>query len=203
MMFMIFVYYAQLHKSGDIPQEDLSPTTTDLPTLTTMARIRRLPMICPRCLPFSLFLSLAVPFDPFLKSLTTIARRLQLPIIFWRNLLNNVCQVTAPTAIFKGDADSLTALEDINRLVRCKSASEKVLVEYNQMLTSFCQRKSNLLTTFVFVFLILVVNWTTLFRCPSCRTWCWTILWRLRAGPIWIISVRLRHHVWEICEYLQ
>ena len=81
MMFMIFVYYAQLHKSGNIPQEDLSPTTTDLPTLTTMARIRRLPMICPRCLPSSVFLSLVVPFDPLLKSLTTITRRLQLPMI--------------------------------------------------------------------------------------------------------------------------
>ena len=60
----------------------------------------------------------------------------QLPMICWGNLLNNVCQVTAPTAIFKGDADSLTALEDINRLVRCKSASERVLVEYNQIMTS-------------------------------------------------------------------
>ena len=81
MMFMIFVYYAQLHKSGNIPQEDLSPTTTDLPTLTTMARIRRLPMICPRCLPSSVFLSLVVPFDPLLEPLTTITRRLQLPMI--------------------------------------------------------------------------------------------------------------------------
>ena len=176
MMFMIFVYCAQLHKSGNIPQEDSSPTTTDLPTLTTMARSRQLPMICPRCLPSIVFLSLVVPYDPLLEYLTTITRRLQLPMICWRNLLNNLCQVTAPTAIFKGDADSLTALKDINRLVICKSASERVLVEYNQKLTSFCQRKSNSLTTFVFVFLILVVNWTTLFRCPSCQTWCWIIL---------------------------
>ena len=112
-------------------------------------------------------------------------------MICWVNLLNNVCQVTAPTAIFKGDADSLTALEDINRLVRCKGPC---WVQSN--VDIFLPKKiSNLLSTFVFVFLIRVVKWTTLFRCQSCQTWCWTILWRLRAGPTWIISVRLRHHM--------
>ena len=80
-MFMIFVYYVQLHKSGNIPQEDLSPTTTDLPTLTTMARSCQLPMTCPRCLPSSVFLSLVVSFEPLLEPLTTITRRLQLPMI--------------------------------------------------------------------------------------------------------------------------